>query len=112
MTRLGRTPGFPAVVMALAFVFLGLFFLNPLARVFSASLFDASGVHFTLANYIKVLSSGFYRASIANTLGIGAAATLLATLLALPLAFALVRVPLRGKSILIALSTLPLVLPS
>ncbi|MBI1777981.1 MAG: iron ABC transporter permease [Proteobacteria bacterium] len=103
---------FPLGVGLIALAFLGLFFVYPLFRVFNASFFDASGQHFTLNNYVKVLSSSFYRASIVNTLTIGAMATLLATGLAIPLAFSIVRLPFAGKPVIIGLATLPLVLPS
>ena len=46
MRGLVKAPPFPVVVMTLAFVFLGLFLVYPLSRVFSASLFDPqSGVN-------------------------------------------------------------------
>ncbi|MEN3355844.1 MAG: hypothetical protein V7640_4002, partial [Betaproteobacteria bacterium] len=38
----------PLAIAAVAFLFLGLFFLYPLYRVFGASFLDASGAHFTL----------------------------------------------------------------
>ena len=46
-------------------------------------------------------SSGFYQGSVLNSLGIGAAATLVTTALAVPLAFALARLPIAGKSALL-----------
>jgi iron(III) transport system permease protein len=103
---------FPLVVTVLALAFLGVFFLYPLSRIFSASFLDPKGLHFTLANYVKILGSGFYQASVANSLEIGAVATLLTILVAVPLAFALARLPVAGKSALLTLVVLPLVLPS
>jgi iron(III) transport system permease protein len=103
---------FPLLVTVLAFAFLGLFFLYPLSRILGASFLDPKGLHFTLANYAKILGSGFYQASLLNSLEIGAAATVIATLLAVPLAFAMARLPVAGKSALESLVVLPLVLPS
>lgn len=110
--RLGTGAGFRFAVTASGLLFLGLFFLYPVLRVFSASFLDASGAQLTLHNYAKVLSSGFYLDSMVNSLWIGVLATLITTLVATPLAFALARLPVAGKTWLMALSILPLVLPS
>ncbi|MFI5012443.1 MAG: ABC transporter permease [Hyphomicrobiales bacterium] len=103
---------FPLVVTLLALALLGVFFLYPLSRIFGASFLDPKGLHFTLANYVKIFGSGFYRASVANSLTIGVTATLLTTMLAVPIAFAMARLPVAGKSALLTLVVLPLVLPS
>jgi len=102
----------PLAIAALGFVFLGLFLLYPLFNVFGASLLDAEGERLTLGNYTKMLGRPFYRAAIVNTLGIGLAATVLTTALAVPFAFALARLPIPGKAAILALAALPLVLPS
>ncbi|MDB5862925.1 MAG: iron transporter permease [Betaproteobacteria bacterium] len=102
----------PPAIAGVAFLFLGLFFLYPLYRVFGASFLDASGAHFTLHNYAKVLSSSFYRGSMANSLTIGVLATVITTAVAAPLAFAMARLPIGGKTALMSLAVLPLVLPS
>jgi iron(III) transport system permease protein len=103
---------FPLTVAVVALAFLAVFFLYPLSRIFSASFLDPSGVHLTLRNYAKILGSGFYQGSVINSLGIGAAATLVTTALAVPLAVAIARLPVAGKSALLSLVVLPLVLPS
>jgi iron(III) transport system permease protein len=102
----------PLGIAALAFLFLGLFLLYPLFQVFSASFLDSEGTALTFANYTKMLGRPFYRTAIANTLEIGVAATVLTTVLAVPLAFALARLPIPGKSAILALASLPLILPS
>src|SRR5579871_5694313 len=102
----------PLAIAALAFLFLGLFLIYPLFQVFSASFLDSEGTALTFANYTKMLGRPFYRTAIANTLGIGATATIVTTVLAVPLAFALARLPIPGKSVLLALASLPLILPS
>ena len=109
--RLPRDP-FPQAVTAAGFAFLGLFFVYPLYGVLSASFLDPSGAHATLANYAKVFASAFYRASFVNSLTIGVLATLVTVGLAVPIAFALARLPVPGKAALLALASLPLVLPS
>jgi iron(III) transport system permease protein len=102
----------PLAIAALGLLFLGLFLLYPLSSVFSASFLDADGQHFTLMNYVKMLGRPYYRQAIANTLGIGVMATLVTTALAIPFAFAVARLAVPGKSILLALASAPLVLPS
>ena len=102
----------PVAMGAAAFVFLGLFLLYPLWGVLSASVLTPDGTAFTLGNYGRVLSRSFYRASIANTLLIGLLATITTTLIAVPLAFAIARLDIPGKLLLIGLAALPLVLPS
>ena len=102
----------PLAIAALALLFLSVFLLYPLANVFGASVLDAEGETFTLANYTKMLGRPFYRTAILNTLSIGVAATTLTTLLSVPFAFALARLPVPGKSALLALAAAPLVLPS
>jgi len=87
----------PLGIAALAFLFLGLFLLYPLFQVFSASFLDSEGTALTFANYTKMLGRPFYRTAIANTLEIGVAATAITTVLAVPLAFALARLPIPGK---------------
>jgi iron(III) transport system permease protein len=102
----------PLAISALGFTFLGLFLLWPLFNVFSASLLDAEGEKFTLANYTRMLGRPFYRGAVINTLAIGLAATIATTLISVPLAFSLARLPVPGKAAIFALAALPLVLPS
>jgi iron(III) transport system permease protein len=112
MRLVGVRSGFPLAIAALAFAFLGLFLLYPLFNVFKASFLDPTGTSATLANYTRVLGSAFYRKTLLNSLGIGLAATLAATAVAVPLAFCLARLPVPGKSVLLAAAAVPLVLPS
>lgn len=107
-----RRSAFPLGVTALAFAFLGLFLLYPLFNVFKASVLDPSGTVFTLANYVRILGTGFYRASLVNSVTVSLAAALATTAVGIPLAFCLARLPVPGKPVLLALAPLPLVLPS
>jgi iron(III) transport system permease protein len=102
----------PLAIGAIAIAFLTLFLLYPLAGVLSASVLTPDAGAFTLQNYAKVLSKAYYRAGIINTLAIGATATLLTTIVAVPLAFLLARLQFAGRLLLLALAALPLVLPS
>ena len=102
----------PLLVSLVGLAFLGVFFLYPVGHILMASILDAHGEHLTLANYARLLSSAFYQASFVNSLTIGVAATVAATLVAVPLAFVLARLPVAGVSALLTLVVLPLVLPS
>ena len=103
---------FALVITITAFVFLGLFLVYPLFRVFNASFLDSSGTYFTLHNYAKVAASAFYRGSVINSLTIGVMATVITTVITAPLAFSVARMPIGGKTALLSLAVLPLVLPS
>jgi iron(III) transport system permease protein len=108
---LGRNV-FSLTIFTIATVFLGLFFLWPVLKVFGASLLDASGRHFTLVNYTSVLSNRFFLNGLTNSLGIAAAAAVCTVLIGVPFAFCLARLPIGAKAVLLALAALPLVLPS
>jgi iron(III) transport system permease protein len=103
---------FPIAIGAVAAVFLGLFFVYPVLSVFGASVLDPTGTAFTLRNYAGVLSSPFFLQALGNSLAVAAAASALAILLGVPFAFCVARLPVAGKSVLLALAALPLVLPS
>jgi iron(III) transport system permease protein len=108
---LGRN-AFPLAIGAIAAVFLTLFFLIPLLKVFGASVLDASGKNFTLSNYVNILSNRFFLNGLTNSLTIAAAAAVCTVLVGVPFAFCLARLPIGGKPVLLALAALPLVLPS
>ena len=103
---------FPLTVAVLAFAFLGLFLAYPLWKVLASSFLDASGMRFTVEAYAKVLSTGYYRSAITNSLLIGALTTAASIAIGLPMAFLLARMAIPGRSVLLALSALPLILPS
>ncbi|MBV9563475.1 MAG: iron ABC transporter permease [Bradyrhizobium sp.] len=112
MIAISRRDSFPLAIAILAFAFLGLFLLYPLLNVFGASFLDRTGKVLTLANYVRILSSSFYLGSLGNSLILGILSTLLTIAIGVPLAFCLARLPIPGKSALLALASLPLVLPS
>jgi iron(III) transport system permease protein len=112
MTALLQRQAFPLFVAAAAVAFLSLFFLVPLWKVLDASILDASGKVLTLENYQSVLSDRFFLSGLTNSLTIAASASAVTIAIGVPLAFCVARLPMAGKSILLALAALPLVLPS
>ncbi len=103
---------FPLGIAAVATIFLGLFFLYPVLKVFVSSVVDPDGTRFTLSNYTDVLGSGFFLQGLTNSLLIAALASFFAILVGVPFAFCVARLPIAGKPVLLALAALPLVLPS
>ncbi|HEV3184421.1 MAG TPA: iron ABC transporter permease [Xanthobacteraceae bacterium] len=112
MTAVLARHGFAAAIGVIAAAFLGLFFLYPVLKVFGASVLDPAGTAFTWRNYTGVLSNPFFLQALSNSLVVAAAATTVATLIGVPFAFAVARLPIAGTSALLALAALPLVLPS
>lgn len=103
---------FATTVILAALVFLAVFLLYPLALVLDASLRTDGTGGLTLANYAAILKSGYYLGSIGNSLVAAALATVFACAIGIPLAFCLARVEMPGRSLLLTLASLPLVLPS
>jgi iron(III) transport system permease protein len=104
--------GFRYTVIWGALALLVLFLLYPLSLVLDASLRVNGTGTFTLANYVQIFASKYYVNSIANSLLAAVFATVGATLIGTPLAFCLARVDIPGKTLLLTLAMLPLVLPS
>jgi iron(III) transport system permease protein len=104
--------GFRYTVSFGALALLALFLLYPLSLVLNASLrVDGTGA-VTLANYSQIFANKYYVNSIGNSMIAAALATVGASLIGTPLAFCLARIDLPGKTVLLTLATLPLVLPS
>lgn len=112
MMRSGGSGRFHAGVSLLAFAVLGLFLLYPLWLVLRSSVQDDATGGFTLAAYAQILSSRYYLGSLGNSLAAGAMSMALASAVGVPMAFCLARLHVPGKPLLLALASVPLVLPS
>ena len=88
---------------------LGLLFLFPLFLVVKGG-FWVDGA-FTLRYFLEVFRNPIYAEGLANSFGIAAGTTTLATLIALPLAWISNRCDFRGKGLFSALILVPMVLP-
>jgi len=95
-----------------ALAFLALFLIYPLLAVLGASLGDPATGAVTLKPYLKLLASRYYLNSLGNSLTAGLFSMLAATAIGVPLAFCLARIDIPGKTVLMTLAALPLVLPS
>ncbi len=122
------TPGAPLIsdrlrrffVVALPYGWLALFFLAPFGIVLKISLADqamsippytplfAGGhVQATGANYLFLLSDALYARAYINAIGFAAGATFLCLLIGYPLAYGIVRAPVRWRNALLLLVILP-----
>lgn len=91
-------------------VFLALFFFYPLLSIFAVSL--APDGRLNLSSFVEIVTSAYYRDTLWFTLWQAALSTFLTLALALPGAYVFVRYRFPGKSLLLALATLPFVLPT
>jgi len=97
------------LIFSLAMLIYLLFFLIPLGSVINGGFFVDGG--FTLEYITGVFSNPIYREGLVNSLMIGLGTTLLATVIALPLAWIANRFTFPFKSTLTALLLVPMILP-
>ncbi len=91
-------------------LFFAAFFLWPVAQILRGGFVDADG-HFTLAYLGALLADPRYVGGLRNSFGIACATTLLALLIALPLAVVSDRFLFPAKGLLGALALVPMILP-
>ncbi len=96
----------------LIFIAVIYFLVVPVSRVLLGSLQLREGGAWTLEHFSSFIKYRTYWKSLANSVGVSLAASALTIVLAVPLAFMVSRWNIRGKSFIIALSTIPLMLPS
>lgn len=92
--------------------FLLIFFVYPLVDIFRVSLTDNITGGLDLSGFVKLIEKPYYRETLWFTVWQAALSTLLTLALAIPGAYVFVRFKFRGKSLLMALGTLPFVLPT
>lgn len=91
-------------------VFLALFYFYPLVSILAVGL--APGGQPDLTGFAEIVTSAYYRHTLGFTLAQAALSTALTLLLALPGAYVFARYDFPAKSLLMALATLPFVLPT
>src|SRR5688500_5474089 len=106
--RFGKVAWYGLLLVPL--LFLGLFFLYPLASIFEYSLFQDG--NFDFSGFTKIVSSSYYLNTLAFTTFQALLSTILTLTLALPAAYVFTRYRFRGKSLLLSLATLSFVLPT
>ncbi|MBL8162772.1 MAG: iron ABC transporter permease [Anaerolineae bacterium] len=91
-------------------LFLLVFFFYPLLAVFAVSLWPDGQLD--LSGFARIVTSDYYRETLWFTFWQAAVSTALTLALALPAAYVFVRFRFPGKSLWLALATLPFVLPT
>lgn len=90
--------------------FLFALLLAPVAAVF-ATAFQAADGSFTLAHFASFFGATLMRESFANSLYVAAVSVLIASLIAVPLAYITVHFQFRGALLIQTLGVLPLIMP-
>ena len=103
--------GCSARVALVAVVFLLYPLANAMLLAFVKNGEDPGLASLTLANFARFFTAASYQRALWNSIYSGVAATLLATLVALPMAYAVARVELPFRGLLCAMSVVPLISP-
>jgi len=101
---------FARVVFAFTAAFFAVFFVWPIAQILKGGFIDADG-HLTGSYLTALLADPTYRDGLVNSFLIACATTVLALLIALPLAFISDRFLYPGKGLLGSLVLIPMILP-
>jgi iron(III) transport system permease protein len=105
-----RAPAGAWLVAALVAAFIGVLLLWPVATVLHAAFVDGRG-GVTLGHFVAFFSLSLMRESFWNSLVVAFASVVLATLIAVPLAYLTVRFRFRGAALVQTLGVLPLIMP-
>jgi thiamine transport system permease protein len=105
---MSRTLRYLLILLPLGF--LAVFYVYPLATIFGVSL--APEGQLDLSGFTRIITGSYYRETLGFTFGQALLSTALTLALALPSAYVFTRYQFPGKSLLMALATLPFVLPT
>src|SRR5438445_128576 len=100
----------PALGIAAIWIFLGVFLVYPLARIFYDAFSDDAG-RLTVRHFVDFATDGFYRRSLWNSLVLGLGTVAATGVLALAIALLLVRYDVVGRSLFSNLTLIPIVAP-
>jgi iron(III) transport system permease protein len=106
----GRTTTLPALGVGLIWLFLAVFLVYPLARIFYDAVSDEAG-RLTLTNFLEFARDGFYRRSLWNSLLLGAGTVLTTSVLGVAVALLLVRCEFAGRDLFGYLTLIPIISP-
>ena len=106
---LGASPAALAVA-ALVLAFLAAFLLVPVGTVFVTAFREGDG-SFTLGHFATFFTNSLMRESFFNSLYVALVSVLVASLIAVPLAYLTVRFEFRGALLIQTLGVLPLIMP-
>lgn len=101
----------PYVVAGLILLFLGAFLVVPVLKVIQVAFQDPGTGGFTLVNFQDFFNSALFRQSFFNSLYVAGVSVVIATVIALPLAYFTSRFNFSGSVIIQTLSFVPLIMP-
>ena len=96
--------------VALIWLFLGLFLIYPLTRIFYDAVTTEAG-QFTLAHFRDFFTDHFYLRSFWNSMVLGLATVFTSSVLGIAVAFLLVRYDFRGRDLFSYLTIIPIISP-
>jgi iron(III) transport system permease protein len=105
-----RTPVISLIGFSLIWLFLILFVLYPLTRIFYDAFTSETGA-FTLANFQEFFTDRFYLRSLWNSLVLGVAAVITTSVIGIAVAFLIIRYDFPGRNMFSYLTMLPMILP-
>src|SRR6059036_4164954 len=100
----------PALGIAAIWIFLGVFLVYPLARIFYDAFSDDAG-RLTIRHFVDFAADGFYRRSLWNSLLLGLGTVAATSVLGFAIAFLLVRYDFAGRHLFGYLTLIPIVSP-
>src|SRR5216684_1874306 len=100
----------PALGVAAIWIFLAVFLVYPLARIFYDAFSDEAG-RLTVRHFIDFAADGFYRRSLWNSLLLGFGTVAATSVLGFAIAFLLVRYDFVGRNLFSYLTLIPIISP-
>src|SRR5712691_1464109 len=100
----------PALGVAAIWIFLAVFLVYPLARIFYDAFSDEAG-RLTVRHFIDFAADGFYRRSLWNSLLLGLGTVAATSVLGFAVAFLLVRYDFVGRNLFSYLTLIPIISP-
>jgi iron(III) transport system permease protein len=105
-----RLRALPALGVLLIWLFLVLFLVYPLTRIFYDAVTDEAG-RLTLANFTAFFTDSFYLRALWKSLVLGAATVAASSVIGIAVAFLLVRYDFRGRGFFSYLTMIPIISP-
>jgi iron(III) transport system permease protein len=100
----------PGLGVAAIWIFLGVFLVYPLLRIFYDAFTDEAGL-FTVMHFVEFVGDAYYRRSLWNSLLLGTGTVACTSVLGFAIAFLLVRYDFRGRSLFSYLTLIPMISP-
>jgi iron(III) transport system permease protein len=107
---MNRSRALPALGVGLIWLFLALFLVYPLTRIFYDAVTDEAG-RLTLAHFVTFFTDSFYLRALWKSLVLGAATVAASSVIGIAVAFLLVRYDFRGRGFFSYLTLIPIISP-